>query len=581
MNILTRGVQSALEMIKSIPTVFRLSDQEFARSGGRVARILGTGSAAAGKNAEIYANSIWVYAAINTIARNIAQVPFVFQREGETLKTETPMTKLFEQPNEWQGYGQFMESLVSWLHVNGEVVVILSRDSDTEVPREMVVADSTNFKEVLRENGTLAGWMFTNDRGEMIPLRKHQILFMRFWNPLDPIRGLSPINAARAGITQDAMVNTFNTNFFANNGAPSGVIEIEQNLTDPEFERVCRQYVDNHGGGNKVHKMLILEGGAKFKPTVFTQRDMEFLSQKKWNRDETLAAFGVPKSEVGITEEGANLAIVKVQAREFWLKVLIPKMEMISWTFWSQLFSKINGGRVWAEFEVSAIAALQAEFDEKVKTGRALWEMGYPMNQLNKRLNLGLPENSWQNTAYQPVQVQPVAVDKDGTPIVQDTTNPGADPLQAPSTGEDTKPHAGEEVKPEPAQEVSPRERPRASMDESSRAATTLLAKKLQRFFYKQRVRQLKSLERGVTALEYVTEVTALNDYLQERGINTDCRELQRLVSKQVVVTTLQHYGKPQLVVDHVKDFYNRLDKAMPELAEALCAKGKVTNLLQ
>jgi len=570
MNMLTTSIQSALETLKSIPTVFRVSDAQFAKGGGRVGRILGQNTSM-GDNAEIYTNSVWVYAAINTISRNISQVPFVFQRKGEPLKEETTMTKLFEKPNAWQGYGQFMESLVSWLHVNGEVIVILDRKNENELPKEMIVVDSTDFEPVLLENGTLVGWKFTNSQGKVIPMRKHQIMFMRFWNPLDHIRGLSPIEAARQGITQDAMANTFNTNFFANSGAPSGVIEIEQNLSDQEFERVMKQYEDNHGGPHKAHKMLILEGGAKFKPTVFTQRDMEFLNQKKWNRDETLAAFGVPKSEVGISEEGANLAIVKIQAREFWLKNLIPKMDLIAWEFWAQMFSKINGGRVWAEFNVSAIAALQAEFDEKVKTARSMWEMGYPMNQLNKRLDLGMPENSWQNTAYQPLQVTPVAVDNDGTPIVQDTTDPGADPLQAPSTGSDTKPNEGEDVTPKPAPEVSPREKPRAAVAEPNKAAIGLLASKLKRFFYRQRVRQLKSIESGrITALDYVTEVTALKTYLQDRDLQTDCKELQMLTTKNIVVLTIKHHKQTDTLIEEVKATYNRLDKALPELSVAL-----------
>jgi PIN domain nuclease of toxin-antitoxin system len=100
-----------------------------------------------------------------------------------------------------------------------------------------------------------------------------------------------------------------------------------------------------------------------------------------------------------------------MQSREFWLKNLIPKMELIEWHLWAQLFSKISGGRVWAEFDTSAIDALQDEFHEKVATARSLWEMGYTMNQVNKRLKLGLPENSWQDTAFRPTQIEALAVD--------------------------------------------------------------------------------------------------------------------------------------------------------------------------
>lgn len=72
MNILAQSIQSALNTIKSIPTVFRLGDEEFARGGGRVARILG-GFAGAGDNAEVYSSNVWVYAAINAISGTLPE----------------------------------------------------------------------------------------------------------------------------------------------------------------------------------------------------------------------------------------------------------------------------------------------------------------------------------------------------------------------------------------------------------------------------------------------------------------------------------------------------------------------------
>ena len=569
MNMFQQGFTEALTALKSIPTVFRQSDSTFAKGGGKIARIMGAGLGSVGDNAEVYASHVWTYAAINSISRNIAGVPFVFQTKQGRVK-DSKLVDFFEQPNPFQGFGQLIESLISWLHLNGEVVLVMRRKDENSIPEEMAAVSAENYEPVFNKNGTIMGWTFTDGNGEIIPFRKHEIIFIRFWNPLDPIRGLSPISAARQGIDQDILADRFNTNFFTNSGAPSGVIEIEQNLTDPEFERVVRQYEDNHGGPEKSHKMLILEGGAKFKPTSFTQKDMEFLSQKKWNRDATLAAFNVPKMEVGIIEEGANLAVIKMQSKEFWLKNLIPKMNLIEWTLWAQLFSKINGGRVWAEFDTSAIDALQDEFHEKVRTGRSLWEMGYTMNQINKRLNLGLPENSWQDSAYKPTQIETLAVDDDGTPIVRDDTNPGSDPLQPPATGVDTKPNEGTEVKPEPAA-VPASEKPRAAVAEVDRSAVALLSSKLQRFFYRQRVRQLKAFEQNRTnILDMDQEVTRLKSYLDDRGIVTDCKEVEQLVHTKLLVTSIQHFADTPAMINEVKQLYNKMDKSMPDMAAVL-----------
>jgi HK97 family phage portal protein len=571
MNKLYAGFQAALATMKSIPTVWRQSDQFFWTGGGRVNRITG-GLGAKATNAEIYSTHVWAYAAINAIARNIAGVPFVFQTVQGPIKQDSKLAQFFEKPNPFQGFGQLMESMISWIHLNGDVILVMRRKDENSIPEEMMAVNADPFEPVFNKNGTIAGWVMDNPNGgEKIPFRKHEIIHIKFWNPNDTWRGLSPLLPARSGIHQDFLADQFNSSFFENSGSPSGVIEIEQNLTDPEFERVVKQYEDKHVRQGQAHKMLILEGGAKFKPTIFTQKDMEFLNQKKWNRDATLAAFGVPKMEVGIIEEGANLAVIKMQSREFWLKNLIPKMNLIEWHLWSQLFSKISGGRVWAEFDTSAIDALQDEFHEKVATGRSLWEMGYTSNQINKRLTLGLPENKWQNIGYKPTQIEVIAVDADGTPIAQDVENPGADPLRKPATGVDTKPNEGQVVKPEPTPAATSKPAFPAVADPGTKAAIALLSSKLQRFFFKQRSRQLKALElRKSHVLENADEQHALKSYLSERAIATDCKELQQTVHNELLVCLIKNFSSADTTMQEVKRLYNKIDKAMPMMAEAL-----------
>lgn len=556
--------QSALTVLKSIPTVFRQTDQEFWTGGGRINRITG-GRLGHATNEEIYSTHVWVYAAVNAIARNIAGVPFVFQttkgpvRDGSASRLVT----FFEKPNPTQGFGQLMESMISWLHINGEVILVMRRANDTAVPEEMVAVSADPFEPVFRENGTIAGWLMDNpEGGKAIPFRNHEIIHIRFWKPDDRSwRGLSPITPARSGIRQDFFADTFNLAFYANSGAPNGVIEIEQNMSDAEFERVVKQYEDKHAGLAQAHKMLILEGGAKFKPTSFTQKDMEFLEQKRWNRDATLAVYNVPKMEVGVIEEGANLAVIKMQSREFWLKNLIPKMQLIEWHLWAQLFSKISGGRVWAEFDTSAIDALQDEFHEKVRTARSLWEMGYTMNQINKRLNLGLPENSWQNSAFKPTQIETLAVDDDGTPIVPDRTPPGGDPFTEPATGEDTEENEGRTQTPASEQPTA------ATADPANKE----LSQKLKRFYFKQRGRQLVALSQKATAvLNNTEEQASLKRYLDDRDIDIDCKELQQLVHNELLVCLIANVGSVDETIQAVKRVYNKIDKAIPTMANVL-----------
>lgn len=579
--------QPAVDAIKKfIPTVFRLSDAEFI-NGNRLGRIFGVGSGTDGTEAEIYKSHPWTYAAINAIARSISGVPFVFQTAGGRAKGNHAFVEVFERPNRWQGLGQFIESVISWWHLHGKVIIVMRRSSDSEVPKEMIADDPSKWEPVFsKDTARLVGWVKHLDNGETVPFRLHEVIFLKFWNPDDEFDGLSPISAARQGITNDLMANQFNTNFFKNSGSPGGVIEMDENLTDEQFNRLVAQYEDRHSGAENAHKMLILEGGAKFKQSSMTAKDMEFLNQKKWNRDETLAVFNVPKLEVGIIEDGANLAVIKMQSREFWLKNLIPKMKLLEWALWSQLFQNINGGRIWAEFDTSGIESLQDEFNEKVATARKLWEMGYTMNQINARMNLGMPENSWQHSAFIPVNVIPIAVDESGKPIITpDTSNPGQDPLQKPDKGPTDESREGKE-KPPPA--------PTPAQIGTAATATTAgkeleaaLTKKLRAFFYKQRVRQLKLSEQKSTALlsldhEEVELSKHLGKYLD---VTTLLQVNEFIHGKKLEIVTLNFETRDQ-IIPSLKHLYNSTGQQVPVIVAELLKRmdkdqiDEVSNIL-
>ncbi len=566
MNLFQEIAAKTLDTLqKAIPVSLRIPDDEFI-NGNRIGRIWGLDRQGDKEN-KVYATHPWVYAATNTIARNVSGVPFVFQTENGKAKDRHAFVTLFEKPNRWQGFGQFIESTVSWLTLHGEVFIVLRRSKDTEVPKEMVADDPSAWEPVInKQTKRLVGWEKVMEDGRRVPFAFHEVIHFKFWNPLDPFRGLSPISAARAGIQQDLLADQFNSSFYRNSGAPGGVIEIDETLTDRQFQRLVQQYDDKHGGPGNAHKLLLLEGGAKWKQTSFSQKDMEFLDQKKWNRDATLAVFNVPKGEIGIISEGANLAVVKVQSREFWLKNLIPKMKLIEWAFWSQLFSRINGGRVWAEFDFSGIEALWDEFNDKVQTARALWETGYTMNQINKRLNLGMPENSWQNVGHIPIQIQPIAVDKDGSPIPPDNRPPQKDPLAKPGTGTDTRPNQGTQLPPPAGVAESDAKVLHLG---NTRSLNNLEVKKIQVYFYKQRVRQLKAFgDSRAAILNIDDENDRLTELLVDKGDISDLLGMNTELNGQLQTIVALHFDDLETIINKTKGLYNALNTSLPDILE-------------
>jgi len=384
--------EDSSHMQKAIPVVNRMSTTQWFFTGtSRSASSLN------GKVNDPYASHAWVHGAIEAVAMNISQTPLIWKNSldrqaasRDSLKWE----KLFESPNPDMGLAQLLEATLIYILHYGECMWVLDRTTKTGIPTEIWPYNGKLFEPLLDKKDNIVGWeievTYSDGTREVLKFDRSEVLHFKLFNPYDIKRGLSPLSAAQLGIDQDHFANEYNKAFFINGALPSGVVEVEEQLSDEVFDRMRQQFLDHHQGVSKAHTLAILEGGAKYKQLSVSQKDMEFLNQKKWNRDEILACFKVPKMELGIWDD-LNFALAKVQAREFWVKTLIPKMKLIEYIWWSQLFSLSGNGQVFAEFDTSKIEALQGDVAEKIEMMFKLWQMGYPVNRLNERFNLNLP----------------------------------------------------------------------------------------------------------------------------------------------------------------------------------------------
>jgi HK97 family phage portal protein len=388
---------------KSIPVIQSMGTNEFLFQG--TSRTL-TQTLGRDTVNDPYATHAWVRGAIESVALNMSSTPLAWKNTRNKPASENdaePWLDLFEKPNELMGQQQLFEATVVYLLHYGECMWVLDRTEATAMPKGIEPFNGKLFEAITDEAGRLKYWAVeTRDKQgavKKIPFQKWEVCFFKLFNPYDKLRGLAPLDAAQLGIDQDMLASQYNKAFFKNSALPGGVIEIEEEMTDESFNRMRQQFVEHHQGANKAHMLAILEGGAKYKQLVPSQKDMEFLNQKKWNRDEILACFKVPKLELGIWDD-VNFAVAKVQAREFWTKTLLPKMHLIEWVLWTQLFSVTSTGKIFAEFDTSKIESLQGDMVEKVDMAFKLWQMGYPINALNDRFGLGLPVVGHGAAAY-------------------------------------------------------------------------------------------------------------------------------------------------------------------------------------
>jgi HK97 family phage portal protein len=320
-----------------------------------------------------------------------------------------------ESPNPMMSGSQLIDASYVFLGITGEAIHILDRNNITEIPREIWTFHPSRFQHVPDENsGLIKGWIYTRGT-KRIPLLPHEVLFFRYFNPDDDYRGLSPLQAAKLGIDQDYYAAQYNANFFLNSAQPGGVLETSENLIQEEFDRLLAQWNERHQGVAKGHQVALLEGGLTYKQTGISQRDMEFLEGRKYNREEVMAVYKIPKSELGLYEQ-INFATAKTMDRVFWTKTLVPKMLLYENILWSQFLSKLAGQEIWAEFDRTAIDALKEDLASLTDTSQKYWGMGVPFDTINETLGLGFPKIPGGDIGYLPFNMVPVGAAKPDLP---------------------------------------------------------------------------------------------------------------------------------------------------------------------
>jgi len=467
---------------KTAPPVFSEAERLFMLSP----RLLG--QEVEGRLTQPYRQHGWVYAAIRAISQNIAGVDLLLytgDRNDKRLIEDHPALELLDKPNPYMNAQQLMEATMTYLELAGEAFWIAERPSPRVLPKEVWCFDPRRFQEQVGENGLISGWEYKKGV-KTIEFAPYEVVHFRYINPYNDYRGMGPIEAARLGIEQDYLASRYNRAFFKNYAQPGGFLETDESLLPEEYDRLLAQFNQRHGGATKAWKIGLLEGGVKYKAAGLSQKDMDFLEQRRWSRDEILAVFKVPKGEVAVYED-INYATARTQDKVFWTKTLLPKMSLVEWVIYDQLLDQAFGGKLWAEFDYGKIDVLEDDYKDKVETAVKMWSMGIPLNEINERLNMGLNDIEGGDVGYIPFNVTPV----------EQKLNPPKPPPFAPGGPPPEEPEAEPEEEPEEEKAVRAVDEEaywRTFVDLHSRLETRVL-KKVKRFFFEQRALQLRIIE--------------------------------------------------------------------------------------
>lgn len=283
-------------------------------------------------NKRIAAYKSWVATCVSAISDDVADT--IWHLEKKTAKGQwervehEAMDLLNNKANPIQSGTDLMFATSAYLKLDGNSFWWVIKDRGNKI-REIWPLDPSKIVVKVNKDNLVSHYETMDSGGRKQRLDVTEIIHHKLFNPQNLYRGMGVVEQAALAIDTDEFAAKWNRNFFFNEAMPSAALETDQELTKEQAQLIEATWKDKHQGVGNAHKIAILHSGLKFSPVNPSQRDMEFLEQRRYGRDEILAMFRVPKMILGIVED-VNRANAEASDYIFAKRVVKPLVQAIA-----------------------------------------------------------------------------------------------------------------------------------------------------------------------------------------------------------------------------------------------------------
>lgn len=245
----------------------------------------------------LYQKLSWVQSAVSAVARTAATTAFsVSQLNGE--KTDDvenhPFELLLRRPNPLQSRFELLESTVSYHALTGNAYWWLNRANEKATPDEIWVIPSYRVKPVPDGKLFVKGYIYETDNGDELPLETYEVVHFKRFHPTNPFVGMSPLESLSIIATGDLAMQKWNTNLFDKDNAKApGALAFSDPIENDAWEKIKADINAKHGGTKRSLMMLrnVGKGGVQWLNMAVSQKDMEFLSGRTFNKEEIYSIY--------------------------------------------------------------------------------------------------------------------------------------------------------------------------------------------------------------------------------------------------------------------------------------------------
>lgn len=267
------------------------------------------------------------YRCINTISEAVAgqYVPFPYTTDakGKKLtKPDHPFWAVLADPNPDMTFYQLIEGSASFVEQFGEffwyVVGGTKTGYENGIKEIYLLRPDKMQIAVDKTTGSVIGYVYSAGNGaKKIHFDTEEIRHFMTFNPKNPYRGYSTVEASFDYIKTEEEVSRFTRNYFKNNAAMSGIINVSGKVPRESWNKFVRQWRERYQGTENAGKVaLVRDSQITFTPVGSSVSDMQLTELKKDTVEQILMMFRIPKGMFGM-ESDQGLGRASVETLEY------------------------------------------------------------------------------------------------------------------------------------------------------------------------------------------------------------------------------------------------------------------------
>lgn len=337
----------------------------------------------------------WVYIICDLTANKISTQPLGVMRRAVEQDTEVfspvashELNGVFQSPNPWQSYAEWMYNYVIELILMGNGVQWWADANRhlTTMPTELIdlqLDDKCRVQSYrLMSNGDESGHCTA------LEFKPEEVIHTRRPNPSSLLWGLSPFVPGRKAVLFNRYSTDYLNQFYVRQATPGLALVMQKQVNEDVALRQLQTFESAYTGRRNARRTLVVPKGVDVKTLTHTLADQKIVDMIDKNRETIINLLKVPKHELGIQKVGSlGSEEARLALRNFWEATLLPTMGLIEGSLTKFFRAKgLLAEDLVVKFDVANVEALQEDKLTKAKLAKELLESGWTVNEVRAKV---------------------------------------------------------------------------------------------------------------------------------------------------------------------------------------------------